>query len=71
MLRADLDPSMLRPLAEQTLRKWDYGNLWLQMTGPALRRDEKTLLAHRRQLSDNPELLDLYDRLTALIQQHT
>ena len=68
MQQAGLDFGMLRPLAEQTLRKWDYGNLWLQQTGPAIRRDEKTLNAQRRQLLDQPELLRLYDQLTDLIQ---
>ena len=70
MQQAGLDAAMLRPLAEQTLRKWDYGDLWMQQTGPAIRRDEKTLNAQRRQLADQPELLRLYDQLTALIQQH-
>ena len=71
MRQSGLDFDMLRPLAEQTLRKWDYGSLWLQQTGPAVRRDEKTLNAQRRQLLDQPELLRLYDQLTELIQQHT
>ena len=66
-----LDFDMLRPLAEQTLRKWDYGNLWLQQTGPAARRDEHTLNAQRRLLTDQPELLRLYNQMTDLIQQHT
>ncbi len=70
MRDAELDFAMLRPLAEQTLRKWDYGDLWLQQTGPAIRRDEKTLNAQRRQLLDQPELLCLYDQLTELIQKH-
>ena len=68
MLDAGLDFNMLRPLAEQTLRKWDYGNLWMQQTGPAIRHDEKTLNAQRRQLLDQPELLRLYNQLTELIQ---
>lgn len=71
MREAGLDFDMLRPLAEQTLRKWDYGNLWLQQTGPAVRRDEKTLTAQRRQLLDQPDLLELYDRLTEWIQKKT
>lgn len=62
---------MLRPLAEQTLRKWDYGDLWAQVTGPARRRDEKTINAHRRLLQDNPEATKLYDLLTEIIQSHT
>lgn len=66
-----LDFDMLRPLAEQTLRKWDYGNLWLQQTGPAVRRDERTLIAQRRLLADHPDLLRLYDQMTELIEQHT
>ena len=71
MVADGLDPDMLRPIAEQTLRKWDYGNLWLQQTGPAIRRDEKTLNAQRRQLLERPDLLQLYDDLTALIQKNT
>ena len=71
MKACGLDFEMLRPLAEQTLAKWDYGNLWLQQTGPAARRDTKTLDAQRRLLVDNPDLLHLYDELTDLIQQHT
>jgi len=66
-----LDPAMLHPLAEQTLAKWDFGNLWLQQTGPAARRDGKTLDAQRRLLADSPELLRLYDEMTNLIQVHT
>ena len=65
---AGLDFAMLRPLAEQTLHKWDFGNLWAQQTGPARRGDTKTLDAQRRLLAHNPQLLDLYDRLTELIQ---
>lgn len=68
MQEGGLDFEMLRPLAEQTLRKWDYGNLWMQQTGPAIRHDEKTLNAQRRQLLEHPELLKLYDQLTELIQ---
>ncbi len=67
----NIDFDMLRPLAEQTLRKWDYGNLWLQQTGPAVRRDEKTLKAQRRLLADQPELLKLYNDMTKLIEKHT
>lgn len=65
-----LDFNMLRPLAEQTLRKWDYGDLWSQLTGPAIRRDDSTLAAQRRLLADNPDLLKLYDLMTELIQKH-
>ena len=68
MLQHNLDFSMLRPLAEQTLRKWDFGNLHAQQTGPAARRDEKTLNAQRRLLMEQPQLLELYNLLTDIIQ---
>lgn len=64
----DLDFNMLRPLAEQTLRKWDYGNLWQQMTGPAVRHDDKTIAMQRSLLADQPELLRLYDLMTEIIK---
>ena len=67
----NLDFEMLRPLAEQTLRKWDYGPLWQQITGPAVRRDDKTVAVQRALLADIPELLQLYDQITDLIQKKT
>ena len=67
----DIPFDILRPLAEQTLRKWDYGNLWAQLTGPARRHDEKTLTTHRRLLRDNQEAAQLYNLLTDIIQKHT
>ena len=68
MEEAGLDFSMLRQLAEQTLRKWDYGDLWAQQTGPARRGDEKTITEQRRMLAGQPQLLQLYDQITQLIQ---
>ena len=71
MRECGMDFEMLRPLAEQTLGKWDYGDLWLQQTGPAARRDMKTIESQRRLLADEPEALDLYNRLTELIMKNT
>lgn len=68
MQACNLDFSMLRPLAEQTLRKWDYGDLWAQMTGPAMRHDDKTIAMQRSLLTDQPEMLRLYDLMTEIIQ---
>ena len=68
MTEHQLDFAMLRPLAEQTLHKWDFGNLRLQQTGPAARHDEKTLNLQRKLLADHPDLLALYDMLTDIIQ---
>lgn len=64
----NLDFQMLRPLAEQTLRKWDYGSLWQQMTGPAVRRDDKTIASQRQLLASQPDILRLYDLMTEIIQ---
>ena len=64
-----IDFSILRPLAEGTVRKMDYGPLWPQQTGPARRHDQKTLDAQRRLLADEPKLLQLYDLLTEIIQE--
>lgn len=70
MQQHGLDFDMLRPLAEQTLRKWDFGNLHAQQTGPAVRHDDSTIKAQRRLLADQPELLRLYDIMTELIQKN-
>ncbi len=69
MQQHDLDFEMLRPLAEQTLRKWNYGDLHAQQTGPAIRHDNSTIKDHRRLLADQPELLKLYDLMTEIIQK--
>ncbi len=68
LLQHNIDPSILLPLAEGTLRKWDYGPLWPQQTGPARRHDQKTLDAQRRLLATDPQLLQLYDMMTEIIQ---
>lgn len=67
--RHGIDFSMLRPIAEATVKKMDYGLLWPQQTGPAIRHDQKTIDAQRRLLSSEPQLLQLYDLMTAFIQQ--
>ncbi len=69
MLQRGLDFSMLQPLAEATTKKINLGPLWPQQTGPAARHDEKTLDAQRRLLADQPQLLELYNLLTDIIQQ--
>lgn len=69
MQQHSLDFNMLRPLAEQTLRKWDYGDLRVQQTGPAVRHDDSTIKAQRRLLSNRPDLLKLYDLMTEIIQK--
>ncbi|MCQ2298050.1 MAG: DUF2520 domain-containing protein [Bacteroidales bacterium] len=62
---------ILHPLIEMTTQKIYQGNLWKLQTGPAVRRDQKTINAHRRMIADNPDLLSLYDLMTKLIDHAT
>ena len=68
MTSHNIDFAILRPLAEGTVRKMDYGPLWPQQTGPAIRHDQKTINAQRRLLANNPHLLQLYNLMTEIIQ---
>lgn len=60
---------ILYPIITTTTSRVRWGDVRCQLTGPAVRGDEKTINAHRRLLADNPQLLSLYDQLTALLQQ--
>ncbi len=59
---------ILHPLVSLTADKVKQGNLWLQQTGPARRKDQKTIDNQRRLLADNEQLLSLYDMMTEMIQ---
>lgn len=59
----------LYTLIDTTAQRVKWGDVRFQMTGPAIRHDQKTLDAHRRLLEGSPEYLDLYDSLTKLIQE--
>lgn len=61
---------LLLPIIRTTAQKAGCGDVRLQLTGPAVRHDQKTLDAHRRLLAGQPRLLDLYDRLTELLQSY-
>jgi predicted short-subunit dehydrogenase-like oxidoreductase (DUF2520 family) len=63
----DLDFNLLRPLILETAEKvQEYLPADVQ-TGPAIRNDEKTMVAHVQLLQDNPELERLYTELSQLI----
>lgn len=66
--RQQIPFDLLLPIIRTTAQKAGCGDVRLQLTGPAVRHDQKTIDAHRRLLADQPPLLDLYDRLTALLQ---
>lgn len=62
---------ILHPIITLTSQKALNGALWKQQTGPAVRRDEKTLDAHRDLLKEQPQLLELYNIMTRIIQDGT
>lgn len=59
----------LYTLIDTTAQRVKWGDVRFQMTGPAIRHDQKTLDSHRLLLEGSPEYLDLYDSLTKLIQE--
>lgn len=66
-----MDFAILHPLVTLTAEKIKQGNLWQQQTGPARRRDQKTIDSQRRLLADNADLLALYDLMTKQIEERT
>ena len=54
-----------------TAEKIKQGGLWQQQTGPARRRDQRTIDNQRRLIADDEKLLQLYDLLTETIQDKT
>ena len=62
---------ILHPLITMTAEKIKQGALWQQQTGPARRRDQKTIDNQRRLIADDAKLLQLYDLLTDIIQDKT
>lgn len=69
MSKHEIPFELLLPIIDETARKAHLGNLRQQQTGPAIRHDKKTLDAHRKQLETEPQLLELYNLMTRLIQQ--
>ncbi|HZX57643.1 MAG TPA: F420-dependent NADP oxidoreductase [Mucilaginibacter sp.] len=63
----DLDFNLLRPLILETAEKVQEHRPADVQTGPAIRKDEKTMAAHLQLLQDNPELERLYIELSQLI----
>jgi predicted short-subunit dehydrogenase-like oxidoreductase (DUF2520 family) len=61
---------LLKPLITETVRKALAAPHPAEVqTGPARRNDLQTLAAHRALLTDKPDLLQIYNVLTASIQQ--
>lgn len=62
---------ILFPIMASTAERAKQGDLWQLQTGPAARGDKQTIANHRKLLSSDPEKLQIYDLMTALIQSHT
>ncbi len=62
---------ILHPLITLTAEKIKQGGLWQQQTGPARRKDQKTIDRQRSMLAEHEQLLALYDLMTDLIESHT
>jgi len=64
-----MDFSLLRPLILETAEKVQVIAPFGAQTGPALRRDEKTLAAHLDLLEGQPELQNIYQTLSDSIKK--
>jgi predicted short-subunit dehydrogenase-like oxidoreductase (DUF2520 family) len=62
-----LDFNLLKPLAKETIEKAFFLMPELAQTGPARRNDMKTMQTHLDRLKENPELSELYKRISSSI----
>jgi len=67
---AGFDPSLLRPLMEETVRKALRTGPENAQTGPAVRHDDTTIECHLELLSFSPEYRKLYRLISSMITQH-
>jgi len=67
---AGFDPSLLRPLMEETLRKALRTGPERAQTGPAIRHDDRTMESHLELLSFSPEYQKLYRMISMMITDH-
>jgi predicted short-subunit dehydrogenase-like oxidoreductase (DUF2520 family) len=62
-----LDYELLKPLIAETLNKIEMNSPVSVQTGPAIREDQATIQAHLELLKDNPDLSELYIKLSQSI----
>lgn len=67
---AGFDPSLLRPLMEETVRKALRTGPERAQTGPAVRDDYRTIESHLELLSFSPEYQKLYRLVSRMITDH-
>ena len=64
-----LDFEILNPLILETAKKVQLLSPYMAQTGPAKRRDIKTLKTHLNLLEKNPNYKELYEQITKSIQK--
>ncbi len=65
---SNIDFKLMLPLINETVRKANMISPGKAQTGPAIRRDSKTIQQHMKLLKDNKDLKKLYTLLTKSIQ---
>lgn len=68
MDESGIDFSALKPLMKQTINKLDVLSPKEAQTGPAVRGDSMVINQHLEMLSSRPEIQNLYQQLTDIIQ---
>lgn len=64
-----VDITLLQPMMRAWIEQLREQSAFTLQTGPARRNDQNTLDAHRALLTQNPDLLKVYDTLTASIRK--
>ena len=59
-LKAGFDPKVLTPLILQTAAKLKYSTAEDMQTGPAKRGDKEVMTEHLHQISNQPQLAEIY-----------
>jgi predicted short-subunit dehydrogenase-like oxidoreductase (DUF2520 family) len=65
---SNIDFDIIRPLIAETAEKIEHDLPKNVQTGPALRRDDLTIINHLNALENNPELLNIYQILSNSIK---
>jgi predicted short-subunit dehydrogenase-like oxidoreductase (DUF2520 family) len=63
----NLDFDLLRPLIAETAGKIQLNDPVTVQTGPAFREDKEIINSHLEMLRENPELMDIYEKLSQSI----
>lgn len=63
-----LDFDLLKPLIQETAKKVQTLSPYMAQTGPAKRKDKKTIKKHLKLLQEQPKFQDIYRMLTESIQ---